>query len=99
VAVSFIRCEFESCSWRGVLDTTLFDKVCQGFAAGLWFSPGTPVSSNNKADRHNITEISLNSITLTCDIARHGFKSSIEYPFIKPVYMRCCQLIISQVNN
>ena len=22
-------CEFESSSWRGVLDTTLFDKVCQ----------------------------------------------------------------------
>jgi len=21
-------CEFESCSWRGVLDTTLCDKVC-----------------------------------------------------------------------
>jgi hypothetical protein len=23
------RCEFESRSWRGVLDTTLSDKVCQ----------------------------------------------------------------------
>ena len=23
------RCEFESCSWRGVLDTTLCDKVYQ----------------------------------------------------------------------
>ena len=23
------RCEFESHSWRGVLDTTLCDKVCQ----------------------------------------------------------------------
>jgi hypothetical protein len=23
------RCEFESRSWRGVLDTTLCDKVCQ----------------------------------------------------------------------
>jgi hypothetical protein len=22
-------CEFESCSWRDVLDTTLCDKVCQ----------------------------------------------------------------------
>ena len=23
------NCEFEPCSWRGVLDTTLCDKVCQ----------------------------------------------------------------------
>jgi hypothetical protein len=26
---------------------------------GLWFSPGTPVSSNNKTDRHDIAEILL----------------------------------------
>ena len=30
---------------RGVLDTTLCDKVCQRLAASQWFSPGTPVSS------------------------------------------------------
>jgi hypothetical protein len=28
-------------------------------ATGLWFSPGTPVSSTNKADTHEITEILL----------------------------------------
>jgi hypothetical protein len=39
---------------RGVLDTTLCDKVCQWLAAGLWFSPG---SSTNKTARHNITNI------------------------------------------
>ena len=37
--------------------------VCQ------WFSPGTPVSSSNKTDRHDITEIllkvALNIITHT----------------------------------
>ena len=27
--------------------------------AGQWFSPGTPVSSTNKSDRHDITEILL----------------------------------------
>jgi len=27
--------------------------------AGRWVSPGTPVSSNNKTDRHDITEILL----------------------------------------
>jgi hypothetical protein len=37
--------------------TTLCDKVCQWLATGRWFSPGTPVSSTNKTDRHDITEI------------------------------------------
>ena len=46
-------------SWRGVLDTTLCDKVCRWLATGRWFSPGTPVSSTNKTDRHDITEILL----------------------------------------
>jgi hypothetical protein len=44
---------------RGVLDTTLCDKVCQWFATCRWFSPGTPVSSTNNTDRHDITEIVL----------------------------------------
>jgi hypothetical protein len=39
--------------------TTLCDKVCQWLAAGQWFSPGTPVSSTNKTDHHDITEILL----------------------------------------
>ena len=40
---------------RGVLDTTLCDKVCQWLATGQWFSLGTPVSSTNKTDvkHHN----------------------------------------------
>jgi hypothetical protein len=39
--------------------TTLCDKVCQWLATGWWFSPGSPVSSTNKTDRHDITEILL----------------------------------------
>jgi hypothetical protein len=39
--------------------TTLFDKVCQWLATGLWFSPGPPVSSTNKTVRHDIAEILL----------------------------------------
>jgi hypothetical protein len=35
---------------------------------GQWFSPGTPVPSTNKTDRHDITEIllkvTLNTITI-----------------------------------
>jgi hypothetical protein len=52
-------CEFEPRSWRGVFDATLCDTVCQWPATGRWFSPGTPVSSTNKTDRHLITEILL----------------------------------------
>ncbi len=44
---------------RDVLDTALCDKVCQWLATGRWFSTGTPVSSTNKTDHHEITEISL----------------------------------------
>ena len=39
--------------------TTLCDKVFQWLATGRWFSPGPPVSSTNKTDRYDITEISL----------------------------------------
>jgi hypothetical protein len=43
------------------------DKVGQWLATGLWFSLGTPVSSTNKTDRHDITEtllkVALNTIT------------------------------------
>jgi len=54
---------------QGVLDTTLCDQVCQWLAAGQWFSPGTPVSSTNNTDHHDITEIllkvALNTINQT----------------------------------
>ena len=56
---AIISCEFEHRSLRGELDTTISDKLCQWLATGRWFSPGTPVSSTNKTDRHDITEILL----------------------------------------
>ena len=37
--------------------TTWCDKVGQWLATGPWFSPGTPVSSSNKTEHHDITEI------------------------------------------
>ena len=50
-----------------LLDTTLCDTVLSVSATGRWFSPSTPVSSTNKTDRHDITEIllkvALNTIT------------------------------------
>ena len=38
---------------------TLCDKVCESLATGQWFSPDILVSSTNKTDRHDITEIVL----------------------------------------
>ena len=53
----------------GVLDTTLCDKVCQWLATGRWFSLDTLVSSTNKSDHHDITEllmkVALNTINQT----------------------------------
>ena len=62
-------CELEFRSWRDILDTTLCDTVCQWLAVGRWFSPGTPVSSTNKTDCHDITEISLKVALDTITIA------------------------------
>ena len=54
---------------RGLHDTPLCDEVCLWLATGRRFCSGTPVSSTNKPDRHDITEIllnvALNTITLT----------------------------------
>jgi hypothetical protein len=67
-ALAWVRIPFR----RGVLDTTLCDIVCQWLATGWWFSLGTPVSSINKTDCHDIAEIllkvALNTITLTLSI-------------------------------
>ena len=64
---------------RGVLNTTLCDKVCQWLAAGLWFSPGTLVSSTNKTDCHNITEILL-KVTLYTINPTNTLKIKTNYP-------------------
>jgi hypothetical protein len=61
---------------RGVLDTTLCEKVCQCVSAGMLFSPGTPFSCTNKTDRHDIAEIllkvALNTTTLI-SIGQYNF--------------------------
>ena len=54
VAYHHLSCEFEPQSWRGVLDKTLCDKVCQWLATGLWISLGTPISATKV-----VTEIFL----------------------------------------
>ena len=52
----------------------VYDQVCQYLAVGRWFSLGTTVSSPNKTDCHDITEIlskvPLNTITPNLTIIR-----------------------------
>jgi len=55
-----------------VLDTTICDKVCQWIVVGQWFSPGTPVSSTKKTDRHDITEILLKVALNTINHKKNG---------------------------
>jgi hypothetical protein len=53
---------------------------------GWWFSPGTPVSSTNKTDRHDIAEILLKVALITSKPANKQTNSSlmekIGIPFI-----------------
>jgi hypothetical protein len=53
---------------RGVLDTTLRDKVCQSLSAGGWFLKVLRFPPPIKIDRHDITElllkVALNTIIL-----------------------------------
>ena len=56
--------------------------VTQGdytIVAGRWFSPGTPVSSINKTDRHDITEILLKVALNT--IKQTSFQSNYHNVF------------------
>jgi hypothetical protein len=76
---------------RGVLNTTLCDKVCKWLVAGQWFSPITPVPSTNKTDHHYVTEIllkvTLNTITppwnLKIDVTKY-------FRFLKKMYFSSC---------
>ena len=56
---------------RGVHNTTLCDKVCQWLATGWWFSQSTSVSSTNKTDCHDITEILLKVVLNTTNNPTH----------------------------
>jgi hypothetical protein len=42
-----------------ILLKILYLKIHRIYHSSWWFSPGPPVSSTNKTDRHDITEILL----------------------------------------
>ena len=54
----------------GARCTTLCDKVCHWLVTGRWFSPDTPVSSINKTDCHDMTEILLKVVLNTINQTR-----------------------------
>jgi hypothetical protein len=71
------------------------DKVCQWLVAGQWFSPSTTVSSTNKTDCHNITEILLKVVLNTICLCIYIFSSlgswrplSICKPFQKFSFLK-----------
>jgi hypothetical protein len=69
----------------------LCHKVCQWLATGQWFSPGSPVSSTNKTDRHNITEILL-KVTLTLTQKKEGGRHT--YIFASNVLLKGKQFLL-----
>ena len=78
--------EFKLRSWRGVLDTTVCDKVCQWLATGRWFSPCPPVSPTSKTDCHDITEILLKVALNTINQAKPTFTSFIYFIYVTPFF-------------
>ena len=75
---------------QGVLVTILCDKVCQWLAADQWFSLGTPVSSANKAECHDIAEIllkvPLNTITITAADSQNVQSDLLCYMYLTKIY-------------
>jgi hypothetical protein len=65
--------------------TTLCDKVFQWFATGQGFSPGPLVSSTNKTDHHNITEILLKVALNTINQIYSFLEKIFVFPNIKLV--------------
>ena len=58
-AYHHLSCKFEPRSGEVYSIKHYVIKFVSDFRQVGWFSPGTPVFSTNKTDRHNITEILL----------------------------------------
>jgi len=62
---------------RGVLETTLCEKVSQLHAAGGWFS------TTDKTDRHDITEILLKVAINTMTLSLIPLDSTINFTYFE----------------
>ena len=54
-----MSCFFETCKHSIYIWLFVVPYLGQSIVSSRWFSPGPPVSSTNKTDRHDITEILL----------------------------------------
>ena len=85
--------------------TNVCDKVCQWLATGRWFSLETPVSSTNKTDCHDITEIllkvELNTIILTLNAMYNDFQfDNWLHIYVMQVYVNTEQFLsILYINS
>ena len=83
---------------RGLLDTTLCDSVCLWLATGRWFSTGTPVSSTNKTDSHNINGVWPRVVFLLLfGVFKFSCKNSTSVIRNFTVYTQC--LVNSKLTN
>ena len=75
------------------------DQVCQCLVADQWFSPGTPVSSTNKTDCLDVTEILLKVAVsiLTLTLVQNKAQLGTNYQLVK--YFNCCSDIIKKGIN
>jgi hypothetical protein len=71
--------------------TTLCDKVCQWLATDGWFSP---VSSTNKTDRHDITEILLKVALNTIKQTNNQTNILIHISAIQRIFFQRCFIIL-----
>ena len=72
-------------------------KYVSDLLTGRWFSPGTPVSSTNKTDHHDIAEIllnvALNTITITISDLNQNYVFLGCY--VMSLFMQCSMVFFS----
>jgi hypothetical protein len=71
--------------------TTLCDKVCQWLATGRWYSSDPPVSSTNKTDRHDLTEIVLKVTSNTIKQTNKQTTSDIIEKIVWDCFVNCIE--------
>ena len=84
---------------RCVLETTICDKVCQWFAAGRCFSPDSPVSSTNKTDLNDITEILLKKALSTIKQTNIKIENKCNNVYFRAVMYRQKYLTNDRFDN
>ena len=67
------------------------DKVCQWLATGQWFFRGTRVSSTNKTDHHDITEILLKVVLNTITLLKSWKQKISNHQNSSKIQSKCCR--------